>query len=271
MNDNSILVSRDGPLGWIRINRPERLNALSGDMREQLERALRELDADDDVRVVLVTGAGRAFCTGGDIRLMTELADRRDADAFRGLVEAGERIVTMIDEMDKPVIAVVNGPAAGAGACLALACDLRIASEAATIGFSFVRVGQHPDWGGTYWLPRMVGPALAAEMIFTGGMIGAERAERLGLFNRVVPPPRLEAAARAFAGEIAHAPRGVITHAKRAIRASMSGGTLSEQLLLERQAQLDAFESDDFQEGVRAFVEKRAPRFGRSPASAERT
>lgn len=270
MSDSSILVSRDGPLGWIRINRPGRLNALTDDMRERLEAALRELEADAEVRVVLITGAGRAFCTGGDIEVMTRLAEERDADAFRALVEAGERIVTLIDEMDKPVIAVVNGPAAGAGACLALACDLRIASETATIGFTFVRVGQHPDWGGTYWLPRMVGPALAAEMIFTGAMVGAERGERLGLFNRVVAPAQLEAAARAFAGEIAHAPRVVITHAKRAIRASMSGGTLTQQLLLERDAQLDAFDSDDFQEGVRAFIEKRAPRFGRSPASAER-
>ncbi|HEX6588800.1 MAG TPA: enoyl-CoA hydratase-related protein [Longimicrobiales bacterium] len=270
MSADTILVTREGPLGWIRINRPERLNAFSPDMRGLLEAALRELDADDDVRVVLITGAGRAFCTGGDVEVMAQLAAGHDVEGFRALVEAGERIVTLIDEMDKPVIAVVNGPAAGAGACLALACDLRIASETATIGFTFVRVGQHPDWGGTWWLPRMVGPALAAEMIFTGGMIAAERAERLGLVNRVVAPTRLEAAARAFAGEIAHAPRTVIRHAKRAIRSAMSGSTLSEQLLLEREAQLDAFESDDFQEGVRAFIEKRAPRFGRTPAPLDR-
>ncbi len=269
MSDDSILTERDGALGWIRINRPDRLNAFSGDMRQRIEGALRELGDDDDVRVILITGVGRAFSTGGDIEVMTRLADTRDVESFRELVEAGERVVTLIDEMEKPVIAVVNGPAAGAGACLALACDLRIASEGATIGFSFVRVGQHPDWGGTYWLPRMVGPALAAEMIFTGGMIAAERAERLGLFNRVVPASQLEAAARGFAGEIAHAPRVPIAHAKRAIRNSLAGGTLREQLLLEREAQLAAFESDDFQEGVRAFIEKRAARFGRG-APAER-
>jgi 2-(1,2-epoxy-1,2-dihydrophenyl)acetyl-CoA isomerase len=162
MSDDAILVERDGALGWIRINRPERLNAFSGDMRQRIESALRQLDADDDVRVVLITGVGRAFCTGGDIQVMTKLAEQRDTESFRDLVEAGERVVTVIEEMDKPVIAVLNGPAAGAGACLALACDLRIASEAASIGFTFVRVGQHPDWGGTYWLPRLVGPALAA-------------------------------------------------------------------------------------------------------------
>jgi len=270
MSDDAILVERDGALGWIRINRPERLNAFSGNMRQRIEAALRELEADDDIRVVLITGVGRAFSTGGDMQVMTELADTRDVDSFRELVEAGERVVTLIDEMEKPVIAVVNGPAAGAGACLALACDLRIASEAASIGFTFVRVGQHPDWGGTYWLPRLIGPGLAAEMIYTGGMIGAERAERLGLFNRVVPAAQLEGAARGFAGEIAHAPRVPIAHAKRALRGALNG-TLPEQLLLEREAQLAAFESDDFQEGVRAFLEKRAPRFGRAGAPAERT
>lgn len=270
MTDDTILIERDGALGWIRINRPERLNAFIPPMRRRLEAALRELDADEDIRVILLTGVGRAFCTGGDMQVMSELADAHDSDSFRDLVEIGERVVTLIDEIEKPVIGVVNGPAAGAGACLALACDLRIASEAATIGFTFVRVGQHPDWGGTYWLPRMIGPGLAAELIFTGGMVAAERAERLGLFNRVVPASQLEAAARSLAGEIAHAPRIVITHAKRALRSAMAGGTLQDQLGLEREAQLAAFESDDFQEGVRAFIEKRAPRFNRTPTSAER-
>ena len=270
MSQDSLLIERDGALGWLRINRPDRLNAFSADMRLRLESALREMEADDDIRVVLITGVGRAFCTGGDMQVMNELAEARDIDTFRELVETGERVVTLIDEMEKPVIAVLNGPAAGAGACLALACDLRIASDSATIGFTFVRVGQHPDWGGTYWLPRMVGPALAAEMMFTGGMISAERAERLGLVNRIVPANQLEAAARGFAGEIAHAPRVPLAHAKRALRSAMNGGTLQQQLLLEREAQLAAFESDDFQEGVRAFIEKRAPRFGRI-TPAERT
>lgn len=266
MSEDSILIERDGALGWIRINRPDRLNAFSGDMRQRIEAGLVELENDADIRVVLITGAGRAFCTGGDIQVMTQLAEERDVEAFRELVEAGERVVTVIDLMEKPVIAVVNGPAAGAGACLALACDLRIASETASIGFTFVRVGLHPDWGGTYFLPRLIGPALAAELIYTGGMIGAERAERLGLFNRVVPAAELEGAARGFAGEIAHAPRLAISHAKRALRGALHG-TLQEQLLLERNAQLAAFESDDFQEGVRAFIEKRSPRFGRNGAA----
>lgn len=267
MSEDSILVERDGALGWIRINRPDRLNAFSGDMRQRIESGLVELEQDPDVRVVLITGVGRAFCTGGDIQVMTRLAQEHDVAAFQELVEAGERVVTFIDRMEKPVIAVVNGPAAGAGACLALACDLRIAGETASIGFTFVRVGLHPDWGGTYFLPRIIGPGLAAELIYTGGMIGAERAERLGLFNRVVPAAELEGAARGFAGEIAHGPRLAITHAKRALRGALHG-SLEDQLLLEREAQLAAFASDDFQEGIGAFIEKRAPRFGRVNGAA---
>lgn len=266
MSKDQILVERDGPIGWVRMNRPERLNAFAGTMRQDLEAALSELEDDPDVRAVVITGVGRAFSTGGDIAVMTELAHEQDEVTFRELVRAGERVVTLIDRMTKPVIAAVNGPAAGAGACLALACDLRIAAESATIGFTFSRVGLHPDWGGSFFLPRLIGPALAAELIFTGGMIAAERAERLGLFNRVVPNAELESAARGFAGEVAHGPREVTAAAKRALRSSYRS-TLEEQLEIEREAQLAAFRSADFREGIRAFVEKRAPRFGRREAA----
>jgi len=266
MSDRQVLVEREGAIGWVRINRPERLNAFVGTMRQDIEAGLQELEEDDDVRSVIVTGTGRAFSTGGDIGVMTELAETGDEARFRDLLEAGERVVTLIERMSKPVIAAVNGPAAGAGACLALACDLRIASESASIGFTFMRVGLHPDWGGTYFLPRLVGPALAAELIYTGGMVGAERAERLGLFNRVVPGNQLESAARGFAGEITNGPREVIALAKRSLRNTLMS-TLDEQLLMEREAQLAAFRSDDFREGVQAFLDKRAPRFGnRAPA-----
>ncbi|HKJ91881.1 MAG TPA: enoyl-CoA hydratase-related protein, partial [Longimicrobiales bacterium] len=168
--------------------------------------------------------------------------------------------VRRIDEMSKPVIAAVNGPAAGAGACLALACDLRVASSSASIGFTFARVGLHPDWGGSYFLPRLVGPALAAELIYTGGMIGAERAEQLGLFNIVVAPDALENAARTLAGQIASGPRQVITAAKKILRTSLTL-PLASVLELETEAQLNAFRSPDFREGLHAFMEKRTPRF----------
>jgi 2-(1,2-epoxy-1,2-dihydrophenyl)acetyl-CoA isomerase len=258
-----IVVERDGSIGWIRMNRPERLNAFAGTMREELLTALQQLEADDEVRCVIITGAGRAFSTGGDVGVMAELLETDDRDHFEHLVRTGAEVVRQIDAMTKPVIAAINGVAAGAGACLALACDLRIASESAAIGFTFLRVGLHPDWGGSFFLPRLVGLATAMEFILTGGMISAERGERLGLFNRVVPAAQLEAAARGFAGELAAAPVGVTAAAKRVLRQSLCV-SLDEVLDLEVAAQLDAFDSPDANEGITAFVNKRAPRFNRA-------
>lgn len=257
-----ILMERDGAVGWIRINRPERLNALIFPMREELDAALEALETDPEVRCVVITGAGRAFCTGGDISAMLELLNEDDALTFEHLLRVGARVVERIDGMTKPVIAAINGPAAGAGACLALACDIRIASEAASLGLTFARVGLHPDWGGTYFLPRLIGPSVAAELLFTGGMLSAERAERLGVFNRVVPAAELEATARGVAGQIASGPRDVIARSKRMLRRSLDS-SLPEMLKAESEAQAEAFRSPDFREGMNAFVEKRAPRFGR--------
>lgn len=260
--NNGIVVERDGPTGWVRINRPERLNAFVGDMRTNLEAALRGFADDDDVRCVVITGVGRAFSTGGDIGAMKQLIDRDDVDGFEALVRAGARVVSVIEAMPQPVIAAVNGPAAGAGACLALACDLRVASETSSIGFTFLRVGLHPDWGGSYFLPRLVGLAVASEAVYTGGMINAERAERLGLFNRVVPAAELETQVKGLAGQIAAAPAGVVADAKRSLRKA-SGASLDELLEMEIAAQLRAFSSADFREGITAFLDKRAPRFNR--------
>lgn len=261
-DQETIRIERDGNLGWIRLHRPERLNAFAGDMRQRLDEALQELDENAAVRCVAITGVGRAFSTGGDVQVMAELAENRDEERFEELVRTGIRVVKRIDQMRKPVIAAVNGAAAGAGACLALACDLRIASQNATIGLTFVRVGLHPDWGGAYFLPRVIGSALAAELVMTGGMINAKRAERLGLFNRVVPADELESAVRGLAGQIAGGPPDVIADAKRTLRRSLAAD-LDEILEMEADAQLRAFRSPDFNEGIGAFLEKRAPRFGR--------
>ena len=258
-----ILVERDGNLGWIRINRPERLNAFVDDMRDQLDEALLELDGDPDIRCVAIIGVGRAFSTGGDVEYMAELAEAGDSARFEELVRTGIRVVRRIDDMRKPVIAAVNGAAAGAGASLALACDLRVASQNASIGLTFTRVGLHPDWGGAYYLPRLIGSALAAELVFTGGMINARRAERLGLFNRVVPADDLEGSVRGLAGQIAGGPPEVIADARQTLRRSLAA-ELDEILELEAAAQLRAFQSPEFDEGVQAFIEKRAPRFGRT-------
>ena len=263
MNQAGIVVDRENSVGWIRINRPDRLNSFSGTMREDLERALEELEEDNSIRCVVITGVGRAFSTGGDVTFMQQLINDEDVDKFESLVRAGARVVQRIDEMSKPVIAAINGPAAGAGACLAIACDLRIASETATIGFGFLRVGLHPDWGGSYFLPRLVGPARAAEFILTGEMINAERGEKLGLFNRVVAAAELEATTRVLAGQIAAAPQGIVIDLKRTLRMTLQLD-LPEVLEIETEAQLRAFRTPDFREGIDSFLHKRAPKFGRS-------
>jgi 2-(1,2-epoxy-1,2-dihydrophenyl)acetyl-CoA isomerase len=265
MSDTRIIIEKDAAVGWIRINRPERLNAFAGTMRTDLLHALQQLEQDIEVRSVIITGVGRAFSTGGDIGVMAEIIREGDRTRFEQLVRAGADVVRQIDAMSKPVIAAVNGASAGAGACLTLACDLRIASETASIGFTFLRVGLHPDWGGSFFLPRLIGPAAAAEFILTGGMINAERGERMGLFNRVVPAAQLESAARGFAGEIAASPADVVADAKRVLRRSLSS-TLTQVLELEVEAQLRAFDSPDFKEGITAFLEKRSPKFNRPRA-----
>lgn len=263
MTDTGILIDRDGNIGWIRINKPERLNSFSGTMREDLDAALGELESDEHIRCVVITGVGRAFSTGGDVTVMKELIETDDVVRFESLVRAGARVIQRIDDMTKPVIAAINGPAAGAGACLALACDLRIASESATIGFGFLRVGLHPDWGGSYFLPRLVGPAVAAELTYTGEMVNAERGEKLGIFNRVVPHKELDSVARSLAGQIASSPATTMIELRRTLRRSLYT-PLANVLDAEVHAQLRAFRTPDFREGIESFLEKRAPRFGRS-------
>jgi enoyl-CoA hydratase/carnithine racemase len=262
--DEHVLARVDGPIGRVILNRPEKLNAFVGDMRDRIGDVLEALGADDDVRVVVVTGAGRAFCAGADIGYMTELIQNERLDEARALVEAGRRVTLAITRMPKPVIAALNGPAAGGGANLALACDLRIASDRASIGQTFNRIGLHPDWGGTWFLPRLVGPARAAELVFLAEMVDAAEAERIGLVNRVVPHERFEAEVEELAASLAAKPRLAIRLAKEALRTSL-GADLETMLDFEARAQDLCFRSADAREGVRAFLEKRPARFGAAP------
>jgi 2-(1,2-epoxy-1,2-dihydrophenyl)acetyl-CoA isomerase len=229
-------------------------------MRRDLAEALEHAASDRGIKVVIITGAGRAFCSGGDIGFMAELMERRDSDEFSRILGAGRRVITAIRSMTKPVLASINGPAAGAGFNLALACDLRIASSDATFTQSFVKVGLHPDWAGTYFLPRLVSPNKACELFFLGDSIDAAEALRLNIVNRVVAPEELEAATLQLAERLRAAPPIAVAAAKQAIY--MSGSSdLDEMLRYETEAQLRCFESDDGHEGVRAFFEKRDPRF----------
>ena len=244
----------------ITLNRPERLNAFIGHMRRDLAEALEHAGSDRSVRVVVITGAGRAFCAGGDIAFMAELMQRRDEEEFSRILGAGRRVILAIRQMNKPVIASINGPASGAGCNLALACDLRIAANSATFSQSFAKVGLHPDWGGTYFLPRLVTPNKACELFFLGDTIDAAEALRLGIVNHVVTPEDLEAATLQLAERLRAAPPIALAAAKHAVYMSQAS-ELEEMLRYETEAQLRCFESDDGHEGVQAFLEKREPRF----------
>jgi enoyl-CoA hydratase/carnithine racemase len=255
-----ILVSEAEGIATITLNRPDKLNAFIGHMRRDLAEALEHAGSDRGIKVVILTGAGRAFCAGGDIAFMAELMERRDSDEFSRILGAGRRVITAIRSMTKPVIAAINGPAAGAGFNLALACDLRIAANTATFTQSFSKVGLHPDWGGTYFLPRLVSSNKACEMFFLGDSIDAAEALRLNIVNRVVAPEELEASTLELAERLRAAPPIVVAAVKQAVY--MSGESdLEEMLRYEVEAQLRCFESDDGHEGVRAFFEKRDPRF----------
>jgi 2-(1,2-epoxy-1,2-dihydrophenyl)acetyl-CoA isomerase len=260
MSYENIDVTEDSGIVTITLNRPDKLNALVGHMRRDLAEALEAAGSERNVRVVVITGAGSGFCAGGDLAYATELMDRNDSEEFARLLGAARRVVTAIRHMTKPVVASVNGPAAGAGCNLALACDLRIASTNASFTQSFVKIGFHPDWGGTYFLPRLVTANKACEMFFLGNTIDAPEALRLGLVNWVVPEAELEAETRKLAERLREAPPIAVAAAKQAIYMS-DGEDLETMLRYEVEAQMRCFESRDGKEGVRAFLEKREPRF----------
>lgn len=239
------------------LDRPEALNALDLPLKAALLAALREAERDRDVRAIVLTGAGRAFCAGQDLR---ERAASDAAPLDEELRERYNPIVLAVARSAKPVIAAVNGVAAGAGASLALACDLRLAAEGASFLLAFGRVGLIPDSGATWFLPRLVGPARAAELAFITDPLTAEDALRVGLVNRVVPADRLLDEARALAGRLASAAPVALALTKRALARSLEVG-LEEALDHEASLQGIAGRSADHAEGLAAFAEKRPPRF----------
>jgi enoyl-CoA hydratase/carnithine racemase len=256
----NIDISEDSGITTITLNRPEKMNALAGHMRRDLAEALETAGSERSVRVVVITGVGKAFCAGGDVAAMAELIKRHDAEEFSRLLGSARRVVTAIRQMTKPVIASINGPAAGAGCNLALACDLRVASTTATFSQSFAKVGLHPDWGGTYFLPRLVTPNKACEMFFLGEAISAEEAHQLGIVNSLVAPAELATETRKLAERLRDAPAVALGAAKQAVYMSQAA-ELEEMLRYETEAQMRCFESQDGAEGVQAFVEKRPPKF----------
>ena len=254
---DGVRVEVDGAVATLTLDRPEALNALTVPMKVALREALESLTDDRDVRAVILTGAGRAFCAGQD------LAEREAPDAAPLDVELRERynpIIRAIRSMGQPVIAAVNGVAAGAGASLAFACDVRIAAEEARFVLAFGRIGLVPDSGATWFLPRIVGPARAVELAIVGDAVDATEALRIGLVSRVVPADRLLGEARALAERVAEGAPLAMALTKSALERSATI-TLDEALDGEAKLQGIAGASADHAEGLAAFREKRPPRF----------
>jgi 2-(1,2-epoxy-1,2-dihydrophenyl)acetyl-CoA isomerase len=259
-SDSLILESKNNGIATLTLNRPDKLNAINKDLAVALNESLGRLTTDKSIYVVVITGAGRAFCAGGDLGVIGEGRKNNDTTELEPLLRAGMHAVLKMRTMAQPVIAAVNGAAAGAGMNIALAADLRVASESATFGQNFVKIGLFPDYGGTYFLPQLVGPAKAAEMFYTGEMIDAKEALRLGIVNRVVPAEQLESETQRFAQKIAEAPSVSI----RAMKTALFGShklELEKALDDEVEQQLKCFKSPDCREGINAFLEKRPPKF----------
>ena len=256
----TVAVAIEGHVATVTLNRPDKLNAFTVEMVDDLREALRLVTRSAEVRCVVLTGAGRAFCAGADIAALQDVLDRRDDALARRLVDGSRGIHQLIREASQPVIAALNGVAAGGGANLALGCDLRIAADTARIGQVFTKLGLHPDWGGSYFLPRMIGTARAMELFLSAELVEAPRLLELGLVNRVVPAADLAGEARAWADRIAAAPPHAVRWMKRAVYAA-ERASLEEMLDYELDAQLALFRSDDFTEGLAAFRGKREPHF----------
>ncbi|MDB5999075.1 MAG: 2-(1,2-epoxy,2-dihydrophenyl)acetyl-CoA isomerase [Rhizobacter sp.] len=254
-----VLFELHGGVALITLNRPHRMNAMGGTLKEDFAAAMKRADADDAVRVVVVTGAGPAFCAGGDVKEMNE-GRGKPRSLKEKIAPSRDDMLLAIFEAAKPVIAAVNGAAVGAGMNVALAADIRIASSAARFGQAFVKRGLPPDSGGTWLLPRVVGMAKACELAFTGDTMDADEALRLGIVSRVVAPEALLPAALELAQRIAAGPPIAIRLAKRSLYQGIHG-SFRDALAREASALNVCMETDDAREGLLAFVEKRAPVF----------
>jgi enoyl-CoA hydratase/carnithine racemase len=256
---SDLLYAKDGAIATLTLNRPERMNAISGEMLDLLAERLVEADRDPEVRVIVLTGAGRGFCGGLDLKDTAAGTGIGGGDLAPRL-DLRSAPPTVLHGLDTPTICALNGGAAGYGMDLALGCDIRIAAESAKLAAAFTRRGVLPESGGTWLLPRLVGWARAAEIIFTGRTLTAAQCLELGLVNRVVPDARLMQETRALADEIAANAPLAVQASKRMMRMALADG-FDEHVDRVFLQLLPLFRSKDFREGMRAFLEKREPRF----------
>ena len=258
--EQHVVVESEDGIGWIRLNRPEKMNAIGALTRQQLGEAIKQAERDDAVRVVVLTGSGRAFCSGADVTEMVQGGGMRTPeDVGKVLRNEYMPMLMRLRTMPKPVIAAMNGPAVGIGASYALACDIRIATPEAYLMEAFVNIGLAPDGGVSWLLPRLAGTGVAYEMFFTGKPLPAEAAHRLGVINRVVPAERLEEEVRDLANQLAAQPRQAMAGAKRAVNHAL-GSSYEEAMEFESYLQEAQAASSEFAEGVRSFLARRASR-----------
>ena len=261
MGYDTILIRKDDNIATIVLNRPEKLNAIIPHMVEELIEAILSVGRDDAVRVIVVTGAGRAFSAGGDTSAHLAFQSEDPRQLMEHFRQLGDLIVNL-RKVAKPTLAVVNGPAVGAGFSLALGCDIILASEGAKFSVGFIRMALHPEGGVTYLLPRILGIARACELIFTGKTIDAKEAERIGLVNQVVPHEELEVSAKELANSLARAPAMALGLSKISLYQALDM-SLSSAVEREARAQTICMSGEDVKEAVSAFLEKRRPNFSR--------
>ena len=263
MNYETIILEVKDQIATLTLNRPDKLNAENNKMADELLDVLQAVEKMDEVRVMVITGAGRAFCAGADLkeRFLPRIEEKKKGvirDVTREFSELG---CLALARIRKPTIAAVNGPASGVGCTLALSCDIRIASTEAKFGFPFVRVGISPEFGSTYYLPRLIGIGKAYELVFTGKTIDAQEAKEIGLVNQVVPPDRLKEVTYGMAGKILKMSPMAIQLSKRALYQGMRAPDLASHLQYETLAFVHLLGTQDHEEGVKAFLEKREPVF----------
>ncbi|MFB7358421.1 enoyl-CoA hydratase/isomerase family protein [Streptomyces gardneri] len=256
-----VLHAVENGVSWITLNRPEAMNAVTWDQRERIIDLLASASADPEIRAVVVTATGRGFCAGADLRgSPSSSGDRVAGDVARMIRLGAQRFIGAVLDCEKPVIAAVNGTAAGIGAHLAFACDLVLAADSARFIEVFVRRGLVPDGGGAYLLPRLIGPQRAKELMFFGDAVPAAEAERLGLVNRVVPAETLEKTAREWAERLAQGPTRALALTKQLVNASLDVDRTTA-FATEATAQELNMGTRDAQEGVASFVERREARY----------
>ncbi|MDO8288083.1 MAG: enoyl-CoA hydratase/isomerase family protein [Parvibaculum sp.] len=263
----TILIKKEGPVDWVTLNRPDMLNAINPTLTAELQDYFGRLYTDQSVRIVVLRGAGRAFCAGLDLKHRAESNDNSSGGVVTGLrtQRAISEIVMKMRRCPQAIISLVHGPACGGGFAFALASDIRIAGESARMNAAFIRIGLSAcDIGVSYFLPRLVGVSVASELMMTGRFINAERALKVGLVSDVVPDDKMEDAARVFIDEMLGTSPIGLRLTKECLNMSVDAGSLEAAVAMEDRNQILAAQTNDFREGIAAFLQKRKPQFTNS-------